>query len=409
MSICLNQKKFHKEGQLDKPQKVIMPRSIKFTSHDSSKSSVEICNRGDYVKGGNERITMNDLLYGKGPILPELKGFIFENPIEIDKCVEGRMQSIRNGLLFVRLDSPQALDNALFEKLRSDLSCWAHENGISLKLDSNGKIGRIATMQFQKWYQDQFPGCPLGLYPNGTIDSKTIMQLDVALGRKDKPKELSKSSGGHVSEDFEIIDKQHDCFKTQESINDRICKIESNRDKQRQINKGLDNLNSETIYFALSLAESGGEEDPFVRTNLKSKIPSSAYGPVQITGTLAQDALDNGVISPSLMKYANEFVDQSEKFLKARDNNRKYGLGGKGDLHSKQEEYKNFAIDIISWKMSDSVGVTPIERLNNFIKKWHGEPLNEKTKEYYAKIQNAVLSSVVVSSVGQAHLSSDEG
>ena len=53
----------------------------------------------------------------------------------------------------------------------------------------------------------------------------------------------------------------------------------------------FDEYDLEDIYKAISFAETGGEKNPWIRTNSipKSGKGSTAYGPVQITGSLLDD------------------------------------------------------------------------------------------------------------------------
>ena len=76
---------------------------------------------------------------------------------------------------------------------------------------------------------------------------------------------------------------------------------------------------TDKLYSAFKNAETRGLEgsDAFIRTKANlGPGGSSAYGPVQITGTLVQDMMDRGVIPDDLKDYSNRFLDQSKLFLK---------------------------------------------------------------------------------------------
>ena len=108
---------------------------------------------------------------------------------------------------------------------------------------------------------------------------------------------------------------------------------------------------TDRLYAAFKNAETRGleGEDAFIRTNANlAPGGSSAYGPVQITGTLVQDMMDRGVIPDDLKDYSNRFLDQSKLFLKYGNEkdlegyDPRYDYGGSGDLTSEQDQ-KDYA------------------------------------------------------------------
>jgi hypothetical protein len=101
------------------------------------------------------------------------------------------------------------------------------------------------------------------------------------------------------------------------------------------------------LYNSFVNAETGHlqGDGKFIRTEAKdTKGGSSAYGPVQITGTLVQDMMDRGVIPDDLKDYANRFLDQSKLFLKygnekgLKGYDPKYDYGGSGHLTTEQDQ-----------------------------------------------------------------------
>ena len=101
------------------------------------------------------------------------------------------------------------------------------------------------------------------------------------------------------------------------------------------------------LYNSFVNAETGHlqGDGKFIRTEAKdTKGGSSAYGPVQITGTLVQDMMDRGVIPDDLKDYANRFLDQSKLFLKYGNEkdlegyDPKYDYGGSGHLTTEQDQ-----------------------------------------------------------------------
>jgi len=101
------------------------------------------------------------------------------------------------------------------------------------------------------------------------------------------------------------------------------------------------------LYNSFVNAETGHlqGDGKFIRTEARdTKGGSSAYGPVQITGTLVQDMMDRGVIPDDLKDYSNRFLDQSKLFLKYGNEkdlegyDPKYDYGGSGHLTSEQDQ-----------------------------------------------------------------------
>ena len=101
------------------------------------------------------------------------------------------------------------------------------------------------------------------------------------------------------------------------------------------------------LYNSFVNAETGHlqGDGKFIRTEARdTKGGSSAYGPVQITGTLVQDMMDRGVIPDDLKDYSNRFLDQSKLFLKYGNEkdlegyDPKYDYGGSGHLTTEQDQ-----------------------------------------------------------------------
>ena len=118
---------------------------------------------------------------------------------------------------------------------------------------------------------------------------------------------------------------------------------------------------------------------------------SSAYGPYQITRNLARGLVKNepGLFA-QVKDFANNFIAQGSKFLKAGKRDKTYGLRGKGDLHG--PEYHDdhmrlgdLAIQALAKekKVNYKDGLTPRE-LDTMIKTWRG--VSEKEDPEYYKI-----------------------
>lgn len=131
-----------------------------------------------------------------------------------------------------------------------------------------------------------------------------------------------------------------------------------------------------STYDKFKNAETLGLEgaDAFIRTNANlAPGGSSAYGPVQMTGTLVQDMKDKKVIPEELMDYTNRFLNQSKKFLEyGNEPNKpgydpKYEYGGSGDLTSEKdmEDYKRLA-DVIIKYHEDKSGGDELKLINSW-------------------------------------------
>ena len=135
------------------------------------------------------------------------------------------------------------------------------------------------------------------------------------------------------------------------------------------------------IYAGIVNAETGGLEgtNAFIRTKAKkTKGGSTAYGPAQITGTLAKDMLDRGFIPKELKDYVSRFIKQSEQFNKYGNEAKKFGknhkpqydYGGSGDLTSPQDQkdYERLAKLLLSQQYNQAIennAPNPVEAVTN--------------------------------------------
>jgi len=141
------------------------------------------------------------------------------------------------------------------------------------------------------------------------------------------------------------------------------------------------------------------KHDPrlMIRTGA-GKGSSSAYGPYQITRNLARGLVTN---DPSLFApikdFANAFIAQGSRFLKANNNDPIYGLRGKGTLHGPEYlddhlQLGDLAIQRLTKekKINYQDGFTPIE-LNTMIRTWRGVSEREDP-EYYKIVRSHYFS-----------------
>ena len=137
---------------------------------------------------------------------------------------------------------------------------------------------------------------------------------------------------------------------------------------QPEIDPGITNL-----YHALSDAETGGISDPFIRTKAsEGGKPSSAFGPSQITRDLMKDFLSNHAdeLTDPEKDYAKRFIEQGNKFLKAKPNDPKYGYGAPGDLNSPEDRQM---YDVVAQKILKSIVERSGNSFNKTVKTWRGK------------------------------------
>jgi len=145
----------------------------------------------------------------------------------------------------------------------------------------------------------------------------------------------------------------------------------------------------EDLHRAFSGAETEAFKDPWIRTTAnKTKGGSTAYGPVQLTGSLVRNYMLN---KPEVIQdkdFANRYLQQSALFNKHGNNEGKitsfdpsYDYGGSGSLNdeSGQEGYSRLSRDIMSdlWRTAK----TKKNPLNTMIKYWRWGEGSDKTKK----------------------------
>lgn len=151
-------------------------------------------------------------------------------------------------------------------------------------------------------------------------------------------------------------------------------------------------MKKEKVYEYLSHAETGSEKNPYIRTRVKPKGGSTAFGPVQITKTLADDYVKRGKVSKESAEYYkkrlepmfNNFNKHGGNKGKIKDYDPDYDYGGSGKFDGKKEgeNYKKFAHELIEAKIQESKGDE-----NKFIQSWRGKG-EKDDPEYYKRYRS---------------------
>ncbi|EBW2292207.1 hypothetical protein DFV88_24805 [Salmonella enterica subsp. enterica serovar Newport] len=136
------------------------------------------------------------------------------------------------------------------------------------------------------------------------------------------------------------------------------------------------------LYKAISGAETGGLENRFIRTKAAESGVSTAYGPAQITGTLASDFRKNhaNIFTKAELKYLDRFIAQANKMKKAPSNDPVYGYGGVGELSSPEDQrlYAQVAVKMLDDKFKSN------KSLDKTVTQWRG---NDNDKAYFEKVK----------------------
>lgn len=135
------------------------------------------------------------------------------------------------------------------------------------------------------------------------------------------------------------------------------------------------------MYRALGGAETGHLKNRFIRTQAAESGVSTAYGPLQVTGTLAKDARTkySHLYSENELKYLDRFIDQSEQ-MKHAPKGSEYDYGGAGHLGNTKEDRKMYA-DVFQKLLKQMY-----REKGSWSKVAHAWRGNDKDKSYFAKV-----------------------
>ena len=154
----------------------------------------------------------------------------------------------------------------------------------------------------------------------------------------------------------------------------------------------------------IAMQESGGEEDPWTRTRLSKTLGgSTAYGPLQITGSTLDDLTDEQLelkglskLTDSEKKLIKKLKDQAKKFneygneqdKEGYDSRYDYGGSGEGLTSEEKSTYWDLGDRLFRLKASyrgyDADRLDPVQEAE-VIGDWYGRD-REFTPEYTASV-----------------------
>lgn len=158
---------------------------------------------------------------------------------------------------------------------------------------------------------------------------------------------------------------------------------------------------ADNLYKAFAQAETGGVNDPWIRTYGVPGSSSTAYGPVQITATLARDYLKRhgDLFDEEEKDYLNKFLEQGQKFIEfGREPDKegydpRYDYGGSGDLVTPQDKamYERVAKKMLMQHYRDNKG-----NLSSTIKEWRFGASSKKGRSadqrYWREVEETFIA-----------------
>lgn len=231
------------------------------------------------------------------------------------------------------------------------------------------------------------------LSQDGIVGPRTMRALDIALGRTVSSIEEFKLTIYYRPD--EAIDRTASWSPA--DINSVISQFRGNLSAINLIYASL--ANPETGPLIDKNGQAYDLQDPrrFIRTKFDALgygywAPSSAYGPVQITYSLAEgiDKKYPGLFAddPELTDYVSRYIDQGKKMVRHSKSTSgagryegAFGLGGSGELNNAKDRelYEKMAHRIIAVGFEESGS-----DLDKFIIWWRGEPDRQYERAFKA-------------------------
>ncbi|EDK8707172.1 hypothetical protein GHH61_23585 [Salmonella enterica] len=144
-------------------------------------------------------------------------------------------------------------------------------------------------------------------------------------------------------------------------------------------------LDAKRFYKSIAEAETGGLGNRFIRTKAAEAGPSSAYGPAQLTVTLADDfrKRHSDIFTKSELAYLDRFSEQGKAMLHADPSDPVYGYGGAGVLGDKADQklYARVVVKMLHQMREENNG-----SYDKTLSKWRGAD----DSKYFAKVRNAM-------------------
>ena len=157
------------------------------------------------------------------------------------------------------------------------------------------------------------------------------------------------------------------------------------------------NMGIENLYKAFSGAETEAFENPWIRTTFReAEGGSTAYGPVQLTGSLVRNYMLNKPEIIQNKEYANRYLQQAAQFAKNGNNKGKminfdptHDYGGSGSMHGEEDQlgYSQMSKAIMNdlWSKAKKTD----KPLENMIKYWRWGEGSDKGRsddpEYFTR------------------------
>lgn len=150
-------------------------------------------------------------------------------------------------------------------------------------------------------------------------------------------------------------------------------------------------LDIDRLYSSLQTAETGGEKNPWIRTKVQPKGGSTAYGPVQVTGSLVRDYMNRKphIFDEDLRKtYIPKFTQQAQMFATYGREPKKNGYhvdfdyGGRGNLYTPDN---HDGYHRMSKALLREMAVESNNELPRVIQRWRGVP-QTADPGYYQKV-----------------------
>jgi hypothetical protein len=143
----------------------------------------------------------------------------------------------------------------------------------------------------------------------------------------------------------------------------------------------------DSIYDALSFAETGGEDYPWIRTRVQPAAGSTAFGPVQITKGLLEGAIKNKMLSPESEWFAKTvmlpmqglMLKYGGKDMRKGYEQYDYGQTGGFDPVKYQEAYRKLATELISKQLKG-------DDVYGFLKTWRGATPEKEYRQRFDKV-----------------------